>query len=543
MSVRLAALALFVLASPVLALDDSRLLPADLPIEQVIDHYLDAALQEAKIQPASQADDWTLIRRLTLDLNGRIPTVAEATNYVADQDTDKKNQLVERLIASPAFVRQQAQEFFAFLNATDDARKAGKKNGLHEYLVNAFKENRGWDNMFRDMMLADESDPATRGAGEFLKSRVKDQNKMTIDTSIVFFGVNVSCAQCHNHPHVPAWTQDHFYGMKNFFARTVEAGTFLAEKDFGLVKYLPNKGKEKVAPVMFLTGKTMEVPGFKEPSKEEKKQEQARIDESKKAKKAPAPPQFSMRAKLVETVLEPGQNDFFARAIVNRLWHRFYGRGLVMPLDQMHIENPASHPELLQWLARDFVASKYDLRRLTRGLVLSKAYARVSRWDGDKMPPEDLFAVAQVRPLGPTQMATSLKLAALDSGALPSDKEELEKRLAQVEKSAENLAAFFPQPGDNFQVGAGEALLFTNNQTLAKELLEGKASLAARLKNEPDFAARADSAVRTILGRPARPDEIQTLTDYMKRRADRELAACQQIVWALMTSAEFRFNH
>jgi hypothetical protein len=543
MSARLAALALFVLASPVHALDDSPLLPAELPIEQAIDHYLDAALQEAKIPPAAQADDWTLIRRLTLDLNGRIPTVAEAANYVAAQDADKKTQLADRLIASPAFVRQQAQEFFAFLNATDDARKAGKKNGLHEYLVNAFKENRGWDSMFRDMMLADESNAAARGAGEFLKSRVKDQNKMTIDTSIVFFGVNVSCAQCHNHPHVPAWTQDHFYGMKNFFARTVEAGTFLAEKDFGLVKYVPNKGKEKVAPVMFLTGKTMEVPGLKEPTKEEKKQEQARIDEAKKAKKAPVPPQFSMRAKLVETVLEPGQNDFFARAIVNRLWQRFYGRGLVMPLDQMHIENPASHPELLQWLARDLVASKYDLRRLTRGLVLSKAYARVSRWDGDKMPPEDLFALAQVRPLGPMQMATSLKLAALDPAIFPSEKEELEKRLAPVEKSAENLAAFFPQPSDNFQVGAGEALLFTNNQTLEKELLEGKASLAARLKNEPDFAARADLAVHTVLGRPARPDEVQTLTDYMKRRADRDLAGCQQIVWALMTSAEFRFNH
>jgi hypothetical protein len=523
--------------------EPAKLLAPDLPIEQVIDHYLDAALKDANVQPAPSADDATLVRRLTLDLNGRIPTVVETTAYLAGPDAGKKTQLVDRLMASPAFVRHQAQEFFAFLNYQDDARRAAKRTGLYEYLLASFRENRGWDRMFRDMMLPDDSDPARRGASEFLKPRVRDQNRMTIDTSVVFFGVNVSCAQCHNHPHVPAWTQDHFYGMKSFFARTVEAGAFLTERDFGLVKYVPNKGTEKAAPVMFLTGKTLDVPGLQEPTKEEKKTDQDRLDAAKKSKKQPAPPRFSMRAKLVETVLEPGQNDFFARAIVNRLWARFYGRGLVTPLDQMHVENPASHPELLQWLARDLAAHAYDLRRLMRGLVLSTAYARGSRWEGDKMPPEELFAVAQVRPLTPMQMAVSLKLASSDQASLPSEKDALEKKLADLEKSAESWASFFPQPGDKFQVGVSEALLFANNQNLQKELLEKSDSLAAKLKAEPDLARRAELAVRAVLCRPVRVDELQALTDYLRRRADRGEAGCQQVVWALLTSAEFRFNH
>src|SRR3984885_3927797 len=124
-----------------------------------------------------------------------------------------------------------------------------------------------------------------------------------------------------------------------------------------------------------------------------------RLDQGKKAKGPPAPPQFSLRAKLVETALAPEQREFFGRNIANRLVHRFFGRGLVMPLDQVHSENPASHPELLDWLARDLAEHGYDLKRTMRGLVLSNAYARSSRWETDKLPDERLFAVASVRPL------------------------------------------------------------------------------------------------------------------------------------------------
>lgn len=537
------------LALPVIAWTASSLpaqgllLPADRPIEQVIDHYVGKALKDANVQPAAQADDATVIRRLTLDLAGRIPMVAETAAYIADTDPAKKTKLVERLLASQAHARHQAQEFLTFLQARDDPRKAAKKSEISSYLLTAFQENRGWDQMFRELMLPDESKPGQKGVSEFIKTRVKDTNKLTIDTSIIFLGVNVSCAQCHDHPHVPTWTQDHFYGMKSFFARTVDSGGFVGEKDFGLVKYIPNKGSEKNAPVMFLTGKALDVPGMKDPSGEEKRKEQARLDEGKKSKKAPAAPSFSLRAKLVDTALEPGQNHFFARAIVNRLWYRLYGRGLVMPLDQMHSENAASHPELLQWLARDLVDHKYDLKRLMRGLALASAYSRGSRLETETSPPENLFAVAQSRPLTPMQMAVSLKIATTDQTALPADVAELEKRLAAIENSASGMTNLFPQPAENFQVSVSEALLFTNNQNVQKDLLEGAGTLAAKLKHEPDLVRRADLAVRATLCRAATPDEIQTLADYMRRRADRADAACQQIVWALLTSAEFRFNH
>src|SRR5207248_7580759 len=146
--------------------------PADCPIEQVIDHCIDAELKEAAVQPAAPASNAELLRRLTLDLNGRIPTVAEMDRYLADADPHKKVQLVERLLASPLFVQHQVQEFAALLQSDDAPRKGPRKTPLHDYLQRSFAENRSWDRIFRDLLVPDDADPKLQGAGEFLKSRV-----------------------------------------------------------------------------------------------------------------------------------------------------------------------------------------------------------------------------------------------------------------------------------------------------------------------------------------------------------------------------------
>src|SRR5262249_26787208 len=151
---------------------------------------------------------------------------------------------------------------------------------------------------------------------------------------------------------------------------------------------------------------------------------------------------FSARAKLVELALEPGDREYFSKAIVNRIWHRLFGYGLVMPLDQMHSANPASHPELLSWLARDVAAGGYDLRRIVRGLVWRGAYAGTSRWAAGEAPRPALFAVALVRPLTPAQLATSLRLATADPASLPVDYDSdgFEKRIQGLEESGRGLA-------------------------------------------------------------------------------------------------------
>ena len=500
---RLAIPAIFVLVSSPAAAPAADLLPPDRPIEEVVDHYVEARLAEEGLRPAPSADDATLIRRLTLDLVGRIPTAAETRLYVESTEPEKRARLVDRLMASPGFVRHQADGFEAML-------MAGTRGELRAYLGLAFAENRPWDEVFRDLMRGDESEPGRKGASGFLKARAKDLDRLTSDVSSVFFGVDVSCAKCHDHPKVRDWKQDHYYGMKSFLDRTIEVGKFVGEREYGTVKFETIAGEEKRAKFMFLTGRVVEVAGAEEPSKEAKQEEKRRLDEAKKKKEPPPAPKVSARAKLVEVALEPGERDFFARSIANRLWDRFFGVGLVMPLDQMHSENPPSHPDLLAWLARDTIEHRYDLRRLIRGLVLSRAYARASQWESAEAPDRRLFAVAAVRPLTPLQLAASMWVATTDPASLPDDPtgDEHGRKVEDLAGRGRSLASAFARPGEEYQIGVSEALLMSNSDRLNDLLADGGDRLVGRLAKIEDRRERVDLAVRSILSRPADDEEI-----------------------------------
>jgi hypothetical protein len=516
------------------------LLAPETPVEQAIDHYVNLKLQAAGASAAPQADDANVLRRTMLDLVGRIPTPAEAKAYVADPSSDKRVQLVDRLLASPAFVRQQTAEFDALL-------MNGTGRDLREYLTKAFTEKRRWDQMFRDMVAGEADDKEQKGAIRFVAARAKDPDKLTNDTSVLFFGVNVSCAKCHDHPLVPDWTQDHYYGMFSFFSRTYDVGEFLGEREYGQVNFKTVAGDSKDAKLMFLTGTLIDEPASQEPDENTKKEERKRLEELKKSKQPPPPPAFSRRAQLVDAALKDEQSTFFSRAIVNHLWNRFLGRGLVHPVDQMHSANAPSHPELLAWLARDVRARGYDLAPLIRGIVLSQAYARASRWDSaDKRPDDSLFAVSQIRPLKPWQYGTLLKLATVSPDRFPADisAEDLDQRMQGIEGGGRGLASQFELPAADFQVSVDEALLFSNSDRIAKELLQdNKDNLVGKMADATDHRSAAEMAVWSIYTRAPSDDELTALADYLAKREDRLPEARRQLVWALLTSGECRFNY
>ncbi|MDB5353496.1 MAG: Protein of unknown function (DUF1553)/Protein of unknown function [Planctomycetota bacterium] len=533
-----ALLGIVILATGARATPADELLPADRPIEAAVDHYVDAKLTKEGVHAAADADDATLVRRLTLDLQGRIPTDAEVRAFVLSTEADKRARLVDRLMASPGFVRHQ-------VDTTDAMLMAGSRGSLNDYLSRAVRENRPWDQVFREVMQGNDSDPARKGSSDFLKARARDTDRLTSDVSSVFFGVNISCAKCHDHPKVRDWKQEHYYGMKSFLDRTFDSDNFVAERDFGAVKFKTTEGEERKARFMFLTGRVVDVPGIEEPSKEAKQEEKKRLEEARKKKEPPAPPKFSARGKLVEIALEPTERAFFAKAIVNRLWNRVFGVGLVMPLDQMHSENPPSHPELLQWLARDTIDHQYDLHRLIRGLVLSRAYARTSRWESAERPDPRLFATASVRPLTPFQLAASMWVASTDPASLPevAKRDELDRKLEEFAGRGRSLASTIARPGEDYQIGASEALLMSNSDRLKDMLADGGDRLVARMAKMSDRREKIELAVRNVLSRAPDEEEISLFGEYLARYEDRPAEGCRQLVWALLTSAEFRFNY
>ena len=524
----------------------SELLSPEMPVEQVIDRYVQQRLAEKPLQPAPHADDCTLVRRTTIDVAGRIPTVAEAQGYANSTDADKRVKLVERLMASPDFALQ-------FRNELDTLLMGGQRgsNGeWREYLLKSVRNGRSWDQMFRDMLIGSEEDAEIKPALTFLKSRVRELDELTNETSTIFFGVNVSCAKCHDHPLVSDWKQDHYFGMTSFFQRTYQTKkNGLAEKFSGEVKFKTTKGEDKVAKFMFLTGATIDEPVV-EVSADVSKQRDEEVKKQMQDDKAgpPSRPDFSPRAKLVELALLPENEQMLARNIVNRVWAMFIGRGLVHPLDQMHSANPASHPELLEWLTRDLVAHKYELRRLVKGIVLSEVYARSSEWSGStESPGPEHFAVALVRPLSPRQYALSLQVATESSdnfAAQMADADKWLKRREELDRQVEGVANQFELPGENFQVGVDEALLFANSPQFTDNYLrDGNDRLVGVLKQQTDRPARIASAYWATLSRAPSADEVAACEQYLAKRDTDPLAATKQMVWALLTSPELRFNH
>jgi len=517
--------------------DLKKIAPNGKGIAEVVDFYVDAKLAADKVKPATAADDYEFARRATLDLAGRIPIVPELNAFIAEKSKTKRNELIDRLMKSDSFLRHQVVELNWLLMDKQDGK-------MGNYLTKALKDGRTWDQIFREVILADQTDKNMRDVAVFIKERVKDPDVLTVDVSVKFFGVNISCARCHDHPEVPSWKQDNYFGMKSFFNRTYDNGDYFGEREYGQVSFTTTRGESKQAKPIFLSGAEIQEPKTLEPDKKAKEEEKKRSEKFKKEKKPLPPPKYSRRAQLVKAGLKSGNNGYFARAIVNRIWHQMFGYGLVMPLDQMHGANTPSHPELLQWLARDLIEHDYDLRRTIRGLAQSNAYARTSRWSDSQRPAPSYFAAALPRALTPHQYGASLNIAVQNPGDVTKQKpEEQARRIAAWEKSGHGWASKFERPRELFQISVDEALYLSNNDRVRNELLNENGKLVGMILKLKGRQNRIETAWLAILSRKPTQAEIAAVEAYLGDRGDRLTDSWKQIVWSLLTSAEMRFNH
>jgi hypothetical protein len=327
----------------------------------------------AGLAPA-RCSDAEFLRRVSLDLTGIPPTADEARAFIADVSPDKRQRLIDRLFASPHYARHMANTLDLMLME----RRANTYVGADEWkawLVKCVRENKPWNAIAREILEANGADPATRPAARFALDRASDPNVITRDVGRIFFGRDMQCAQCHDHPLVEDYLQSDYQGLLAFLApsyalaSTVNgaAATVQAEKPGTDVTFqsvfvgTPRRTGAR-APDCVMIDEPFVLPG------------DDMVATPAMTNVGPVP-KFSRRAKLAEQATN-GANEAFNRNIANRLWAHMFGRGLVYPADMQHRDNPASDPALLALLAKRFAEMNFDIRAYLREIAVSNTYQR-----------------------------------------------------------------------------------------------------------------------------------------------------------------------
>ena len=489
-------------------------------IEAAVDTLLAESWARSGISPAPAASDSLWCRRVHLDLIGRIPNCEELNAFLKAPPESRRTELVDRLLASPEYPVRMRELWDVFLlgrpkrGNSEDRRK---QNGWWSFLETAFRTNRPWNETVRTLLTARADKPENKGATWFLYERKNDHQAIAEAVAPVIYGTKIDCAQCHDHPLAREIKQAHYWGLVTAFNRSknVEGSNGVAESAVGgFVNFTNLKKESQPALVTLLTGKTLSETWLAGDQKQEDSDD-LYLDPKAKVRV----PKNSRREAFAD--LATHENPLLSRAFVNRMWAVFWGRGIIHPADQINERNAPSHPELLDWLARDFAGNHHDTKRLIRGLVLSRPYAL-----GTSPHPPETFAGSLERPLCAEQLARSWRVAAGFTG----DSDALRK--AAVSTIPELL------PGE-YNATFQQAQFLSSSPALA-ELLEPKAgNTAERLTAIADVDARIQAAFDAVFAREPDAEEAARLRAFLSNRKGDPTGATRDLLWALLTSAEF----
>ncbi len=512
-------------------------------LAEKIDWYLAGHWAGARVQPAAPASDAEFLRRLYLDLAGRIPTIAEARAFLADQRPDRRARLVERLLASPRYVTHFTNVWRALLipEANNNFIVRLQQESFESWLKQRVATNVGYDQLARDLIeapiQASGLGPAafTGGGGPsplaFYSAKEFQPENLAAGTARIFLGVSVECAQCHNHPFAK-WRRDQFWSFAAFYSGVQSQRVMdflLPGKDIADRKEIKIPGTDKVVQAKYL-------------------------DESQPNWKA----NLTTRKTLAEWVTAPA-NPYFSRTAVNRTWAYFFGTGLVEPVDEMVGANTvASHPVLLDLLAREFAEHKFDVKFLIRAITATRAYQLTSAGKDKKLDDPTLVARMPLRGLTPEQFFDSLVTATgfRDSGSSGND---LLSAITGGAKSARSqfLSKFGNQTErpTKAQMSILQALSLMNGKVISDATsLENSETLTALL-DAPFLSTsqRVEALYLAVLARQPNSRELERSVRFVEETAQatkgdaaRRAAynnAVADVFWALLNTSEFSLNH
>lgn len=502
-------------------------------ISEEIDRYIEAGWKESKTSGNSICSDADFARRLYLDLVGRVPTLPERESFLANESANKREELIDRLLISQEYAQHLAEVYDAILIGRTSREELSKRTeaGWIAYLEESVRENKRWDRVAEEILLARNEEKL--GANWYLYARKEKPEAIAEAVSKDFFGVRIDCAQCHDHPLSSEILQKHYWGLVAFFNRTKNVGPhnkpMLSESAIGGFSEFSNvEGESFPNELVFLGDRSVEEP---RPAKDAKPEDSPDLYVSI-AKEEYRIPKFSRRQAFIEKVLH--DHPLLAKSMVNRMWGWMMGRGLVHPVDAIDSYHPASHPELLDLLAQDFAESKYDVRRLLKGLAMSRTYQLDSSTKSTADP--KWFTYAIPKPLTAEMLQRSL-LTVLE----PKEEKKWNNRQHRTD-----FAKRFPDVlSEESMSNVNQSLMLTNGDWLNQLLLPDHSRWTERLTSETSMSD--DSLLKEVflraLGREPDADEMERLKSFMAERRDRRTRAILDLVWAVVTSAEFRFNH
>ena len=507
-----------------------------------VDEHVFARLETLGLPPSGECDDSTFLRRATLDLTGRIPTLAETQEFLASTDPEKRSKKIAQLVDSTGYAELFANKWASILRNKSRGnldQVSRETYGFHSWILASLNTNKPYDQFVTELITA-RGKPGTNPAVSWYRA-VSDQNDQMADIAQIFLGVRIQCAQCHHHPY-EKWSQDDYYGFKAFFStigrkevRKMPEDDVVYHKRILAVAKNPNTNVD-IRPTP-LDAAAIDVPAQRDP----------RID-------------------LAEWMTQPG-NPFFAKMLVNRYWKHFFGRGLVEPEDDLRVTNPPTHPELLEALAASFVESGFDLKELCRTICNSQTYQRSAFPNEHNGNDEQNFARFYPRRLSAESMLDAINDVA---GARNSfNRLPIGVRAVALPDNSANNESFFLRVFGRPRMDTACECERTASADLAQSLHlinsdvihgilsapNGRAITLARDQDGDDTTRVRDLYLHALSRQPTE-NELQVALTHLERKRTKAASsssgtsfeqatreAYEDIIWVVVNTKEFLFNH
>jgi hypothetical protein len=495
----------------------------------VVDKAVFAKLKLLGIPPSPVCDDGTFIRRVYLDITGTLPTDADVEKFLTDASPTKRDTLIDSLLETRAY----ADYFTNKWNMVLRNKKTGNQElpgtiAFHQWIWDSLYENKPYNQFVREILTA-QGNPDINPPTTWYRE-VDQIDEQVEDTAQLFLGLRIQCARCHHHP-FEKWSQNDYYGLAAFFSRigkkNIEGGIKNARDrnlfhNEGTASANNPRNKQNLKPTALGSGQAYDIPADRDP-----------------------------RQYLADWMSSP-DNKFFAPSLVNRYWKHFFSRGIVEPEDDMRATNPPANPELLEKLAKNFIESKFDLKQLVRTICQSSTYQLSSLPNEYNLKDKQNFSRYYPKRLTAEVLYDSFHQVTLSTqgySGLPAGTRAIE--LPDPAIGPYFLKVFGQPQGDTAcecersqEANLAQSLHLLNSNEVQQKI-SGKTGRAASLAADKDRSheVKIKELYRWVYSREPKANEMKIALAHIAKHEKSPNTAYEDIVWALVNTKEFLFNH